>query len=71
LPGLSKGQLWLNDHNLGRYWQIGPQEFYKVPVSWLQAENELLIFEEEAGQPDELRLWVDELGTSQRIVISL
>ena len=42
-----------------------------MPVSWLQAENELLIFEEEAGQPDELRLWVDELGTSQRIVNSL
>lgn len=72
LPGLRKGQLWLNDHNLGRYWQIGPQEYYKVPVSWLQAENELLIFEEEEdGQPDEVRLWVDELGASQPVRLDL
>ncbi|MFN8458691.1 MAG: hypothetical protein U0401_29235 [Anaerolineae bacterium] len=71
LYGLHKGQLWLNGHNLGRYWHIGPQEFYKVPVSWLQGENELLIFEEEGGQPDEMRLWVDTLGTSQSVTISL
>lgn len=70
LPGLCKGQLWLNGHNLGRYWQIGPQEYYKVPASWLQAENELLIFEEEGGQPDEVRLWVDELGASQPVVLT-
>jgi hypothetical protein len=49
--GLRKGHLWLNGHALGRYWQIGPQEFYKVPAAWLQNENELLIFEEEAGTP--------------------
>jgi hypothetical protein len=49
--GLRKGHLWLNGRALGRYWQIGPQEFYKVPAAWLQAENELLIFEEEVGLP--------------------
>jgi hypothetical protein len=49
--GLRKGHLWLNGRALGRYWQIGPQEFYKVPAVWLQAENELLIFEEEDGSP--------------------
>ncbi len=49
--GLRKGHLWLNGQALGRYWQIGPQEFYKVPAAWMQAENELLIFEEEDGQP--------------------
>ena len=49
--GLRKGHLWLNGRALGRYWQIGPQEFYKVPAAWLQAENELLIFEEEDGLP--------------------
>ena len=35
----------------GRYWQIGPQEFYKVPATWLKNENELLVFEEDDGQP--------------------
>jgi hypothetical protein len=49
--GLHKGHLWLNGRALGRYWQIGPQEFYKVPAAWLQAENELLVFEEEDGTP--------------------
>ena len=49
--GLRQGHLWLNGRALGRYWQIGPQEFYKVPAAWLQAENELLIFEEDDGAP--------------------
>jgi beta-galactosidase len=49
--GLRKGHLWLNGQALGRYWQIGPQEFYKVPAAWMKAENELLILEEEDGQP--------------------
>lgn len=48
---LRKGHLWLNGRALGRYWQIGPQEYYKAPAAWLQAENELLVFEEEGGHP--------------------
>jgi hypothetical protein len=54
--GLRKGHLWLNGRALGRYWQIGPQEFYKIPAAWLQAENELLVFEEENGQPQTTEL---------------
>jgi beta-galactosidase len=54
--GLRKGHLWLNGRALGRYWQIGPQEFYKVPAAWLQAENELLVFEEEDGSPQATEL---------------
>ena len=50
LPGMAKGQIWLNGRNLGRYWQIGPQECYKLPVSWLRADNQLAIFDE-AGRP--------------------
>jgi len=71
LLGLRKGQLWLNGRNLGRYWQIGPQEFYKVPTSWLQSDNELLIFEEENGTPQEVRLWVDNLAARQVVVKEL
>ena len=52
LPGMGKGQIWLNGQNAGRYWQIGPQEFYKLPVSWLQAENELLLLDEQGCEPD-------------------
>ncbi len=53
--GLVKGQIWLNEHNIGRFWQIGPQEDYKLPVSWLAEQNELRIFAE-AGHADEVVL---------------
>lgn len=56
LHGLVKGQIWLNGHNVGRYWQIGPQETYKLPVSWLLAENELLLLDEVGASPDEVAI---------------
>ncbi|MDK8191928.1 hypothetical protein QP794_17710 [Paenibacillus sp. UMB7766-LJ446] len=42
LTGMSKGTIHLNGHHLGRHLKIGPQEDYKIPVAWLQEENELL-----------------------------
>ena len=56
MHGMGKGQIWLNGQNAGRYWQIGPQEFYKLPVSWLQAENELLLLDEQGCEPTGVRL---------------
>ncbi len=44
---LVKGQIWLNGQNVARFWQIGPQEQYKLPISWLEEQNRLLIFAEE------------------------
>jgi hypothetical protein len=59
-PGsLEKGQIWLNGRNIGRFWQIGPQDAYKLPVSWLDERNELLIFAE-AGHTDSVTLVADE-----------
>jgi hypothetical protein len=46
MNGLRKGQIWLNGRNVARYWQVGPQEFYKLPASWLEMENELLVLDE-------------------------
>jgi beta-galactosidase len=51
LDGLSKGTFWVNGVCLGRYWQIGPQEEYKIPVSLLKEYNELIIFDEEGCSP--------------------
>lgn len=51
LDGLSKGTFWVNGFCLGRYWQIGPQEEYKIPASILKQENELIIFDEEGCSP--------------------
>jgi hypothetical protein len=69
LTGMSKGTLHLNGHHLGRYWQIGPQEDYKVPVSWLQDENELLVFDEEGCAPDRIRLLFDKPSQYPWVVI--
>ncbi|XP_015755395.1 PREDICTED: beta-galactosidase-1-like protein 2 [Acropora digitifera] len=42
----TKGVVFINGHNLGRYWDLGPQETLYIPSPWLQKGlNELLVFE--------------------------
>ncbi|OMF12138.1 beta-galactosidase [Paenibacillus amylolyticus] len=69
LTGMSKGTIHLNGHHLGRYWQIGPQEDYKIPVAWLQEENELLLFDEEGRTPERVRFLLDELSRYPWVVV--
>jgi beta-galactosidase len=46
LPGWTKGAVWLNGFNLGRYWERGPQKTLYVPAPLLKrGENELIVFE--------------------------
>jgi beta-galactosidase GanA len=41
-----KGVIWINGHNLGRYWNIGPQKRLYCPASWLKTgENEIIVFD--------------------------
>lgn len=41
-----KGVVWVNGHNLGRYWSIGPQQTLYLPAEWLKkGKNEVVIFE--------------------------
>jgi beta-galactosidase len=40
-----KGVVWVNGHNLGRYWQIGPQQTVYVPQEWLKKTNEVVVLE--------------------------
>ncbi|MEI8063793.1 MAG: beta-galactosidase, partial [Verrucomicrobiota bacterium] len=48
LRAWTKGMVWVNGHNLGRYWRIGPQQTLYVPGPWLQAgRNEVLVLEYE------------------------
>lgn len=51
---MSKGCFWVNGHCLGRYWNIGPQEEYKIPASLLEEQNEIVIFDEEGVNPDQV-----------------
>jgi beta-galactosidase len=41
-----KGVVWVNGHNLGRYWNIGPQQSVYIPVEWLKnGNNQIMILE--------------------------
>lgn len=41
-----KGFVSINGHNLGRYWEIGPQQTIYVPAEWLKkGKNEVIVFE--------------------------
>jgi beta-galactosidase len=41
-----KGVVWINGHNLGRYWQVGPQQTLYVPVEWLRkGTNDIVVLE--------------------------
>ncbi len=41
-----KGVVWINGHNLGKYWSIGPQQTLYVPKEWLKkGKNEIAVLE--------------------------
>jgi beta-galactosidase len=43
---LGKGFVWVNGHNLGRTWGIGPQQSLYLPAPWLQkGANEVVVFD--------------------------
>jgi beta-galactosidase len=53
LSGWTKGAVWLNGFNLGRYWNRGPQRTLYIPAPLLkEGENEIIILElHKIGKP--------------------
>ncbi len=50
-----KGCVWVNGHNLGRYWSVGPQQTVYVPVEWLhKGANRIEVLE--LNKPEQTRL---------------
>lgn len=46
MRGWNKGYVWVNGHNLGRFWHIGPQQTLYLPGCWLrEGENEIIVFD--------------------------
>lgn len=46
MSGYEKGVLYVNGHNLGRYWNVGPQQRLYCPAAWLKkGENEIVVFD--------------------------
>ncbi|RAJ82116.1 beta-galactosidase [Chitinophaga dinghuensis] len=46
MSAFSKGIVWVNGHNLGRYWEIGPQKRLYCPAPWLKkGDNQIVVFD--------------------------
>jgi beta-galactosidase len=47
-----KGFVWVNGHNLGRFWSIGPQQRLYCPAPWLKkGENTIIVLDLIATEP--------------------
>jgi beta-galactosidase len=50
MHGFGKGFVFLNGHNLGKYWEIGPTQTIYVPAAWLKkGQNEVVVFDQLKG----------------------
>lgn len=50
-----KGMVWVNGHNLGRFWRIGPGQTLYLPGCWLKkGRNEIIVFD--LDNPQELSI---------------
>ena len=54
--GFTKGCVFINGFNLGRYRAEGPQVTLYVPKSVLREENEIVVFELEHAACDSIEL---------------
>jgi len=43
LHNFGKGDLWVNGHCLGRYWNIGPTQTAYAPGCWLHAGKNQIV----------------------------
>lgn len=60
LRGAHKGQLWLGEHNLGRFWSIGPVHTLYAPAPWMQKGVNRITFFDLTGDAS------DRIGTTTK-----
>ena len=70
LAGLTRGRVFLNGEDLGRYWlQTNDrgdfiQQYYHVPLDWLQpTDNLVVVVDELGGAPHKMRVVVSTMRT--------
>ena len=52
LRDFTKGIVYVNGHNLGRYWNVGPQYRLYCPGVWLhEGANEIVVFDLHQTEP--------------------
>jgi len=50
MTGWGKGYVWVNGHNLGRYWGVGPQQSLYCPGAWLKdVDNTIVVLDLDAA----------------------
>jgi hypothetical protein len=64
-----KGVCWLNGKNIGRYWDIGPQQSLWLPNSYLGRNNTLMLFEEGWISPSALEISLASFGPRAQMKI--
>lgn len=58
MSAYKKGVVWINGHNLGRFWEIGPQTKLYCPASWLKiGANSIIVLDllKRAGEATPVR----------------
>lgn len=69
--GLSRGSLWLNGHNLGRYPERSPIESLYLPECWLKpGQNILAVFDEEGRTPTGVQIVEEITASRQNLTLS-
>jgi hypothetical protein len=52
----TKGIVWVNGNNLGKYWNIGPQQSLYCPASFMKkGKNDVLVFDIHQTTPENLK----------------
>lgn len=71
MTGWSRGIVWINGFNLGRYWSVGPQRTLYVPCGILKERNTVEIFELHAPNKDFAVRCIDEPKLCEPVESSL
>jgi beta-galactosidase len=69
--GLSRGSVWVNGHNLGRYPEKTPAPGVYIPECWLNAganANTLVIYDEQGNRPTQVAVQ-PETGASRDVIL--
>ena len=70
--GMSRGYVWLNGHNLGRYPERSPVDGYYLPENWLRRMNNVVeILDEDGNSPAAARLVEEHAASRDNIVFAV
>ena len=67
MDGMTKGVIWVNGRNMGRYWMTGAQRDYYLPKPWLFRRNTVVIFEEGKALPSDVKLVRDPIHAVMKV----